>query len=68
MNKIKLFESTLDIVMRTKECYRKMSSCLGDSGDIKCFFCPFCVLSIDERISNLQLFELQVYNEGNKIN
>ena len=59
--------TTLEIVQQTKECYRTSSACLGDSGNIKCFFCPDCVISMDERVYNLRMYEIQVYNEGNKV-
>ena len=29
-------------------------TCPGDMGAVECFFCPGCVLGIDERISNLR--------------
>ena len=59
---LKSFESPEDIVKQTKTCYQKMDKCLGDSGDIKCFFCPACVMSEDERAYNLRMWIIQVYN------
>ena len=53
MNVIK-FQTTDEIIEQTKECYKKINTCLGDSGDIKCFFCPQCVLSLPKLIRNLE--------------
>jgi len=44
---------TQRIIQQAKVCYTNMHgfTCIGDSGDVKCFFCPGCVLGIDERMS-----------------
>lgn len=55
---------TIKVLEDAKICFRNQKDfrCPGDSGDIKCFFCPWCVLSLDERVYNLQMYNIQVYN------
>lgn len=50
-----------EFVELTGKCYKKLgSSCPGDSGDAKCFFCPSCVLGIEERVMNLTQYIKQM--------
>ncbi len=44
-----------EFVKLAKSCYSRLgTSCPGDSGEAKCFFCPSCVLGIEERVMNLK--------------
>lgn len=46
---------TYGAIKAAQKCIRICQGiCPGDSGDVKCFFCSKCVLSLDERISNLK--------------
>lgn len=48
------------VVKKSKACYKKSSLCIGDSGNIECFFCPGCVLSLGELIGNLKGFHHEI--------
>ena len=55
--------NTNNAVQSARNCYVNMIyTCPGDSGDIKCFFCPACVLSLPERIMNLADYEIITLN------
>lgn len=56
---------TDDVVAIAKTCYKEFHGhCSGDCGSVKCFFCPGCVLSLEERVSNLRFFDSMIQKEA----
>lgn len=54
---------TLTVITRAKKCYGMMGNvCSGDAGDIECFFCPGCVLSVSELLENYVTYHKEIYD------
>ena len=46
---------TTDYLIEQARICDENNACNGDSGEAKCMFCPCCVLSLDEIISNIEM-------------
>ena len=46
---------TTDYLIEQARICDMSNACNGDSGEAKCMFCPCCVLSLDEIISNIEM-------------
>lgn len=48
---------TETMVEIARKCYRECKGvCPGDLGEVKCFFCAGCVLGVEERAGNLEIW------------